>query len=152
MKGVWDVSGRSDNLSTSMHQTPSAADRSHAQPEGMRGVAAMPAAAASSREIVFVDTAAPDVDALVDVLGQTCEVVVVSETGDGLSQMMEALSTRHDMDAIHVFAHGSADDFCLGSTAMGDEMLARFGRRLQADGHGLSARGRLLLYRLFRRT
>ncbi len=152
MKGVWDVSGRSDNLSTSMHQTPCAADRSHAQPEGLRGAAAMPAAAASSREIVFVDTAAPDVDALVDVLGQTCEVVVVSETGDGLSQMMEALSTRHDMDAIHVFAHGSADDFCLGSTAMGDEMLARFGRRLQADGHGLSARGRLVLYRLFRRT
>lgn len=113
-------------------------------------VAASPSAV--PREIAFVDTAAPDLDALVDVLGQTCDVVVVHSTSDGLEQMADVLSARDAMDTIHVLAHGAPGDVRLGSTAMDDEVLARFGRVLHANGHGLSERGRLLLYRVFRRS
>lgn len=132
--------------------TTSVSDRDEAARAARRGSTHARAAAASSCEIAFVDSSAPDLDALVDVLGQTCEVVVVSATGDALAQMADALSARQDMDTIHVLAHGSAEDFRLGGTAMDDEVLARFGMRLQADGHGLNAKGRLLLYRLFRRS
>ena len=110
-------------------------------------------ASAGRREIAFLDSASPDLDALVDVLGHTCDVVVLRAAGDGLAQMADVLSARDAMDAIHVLAHGApGDDVRLGSTAMDDEVLARFGRRLHANGHGLSERGRLLLYRVFRRS
>jgi hypothetical protein len=143
---------RSGRDSKGMSQTPcNETGRETALRETPPRAAGVLAVAVPSREIVFVDTAVPDLDALVEVVGQTCEVVVLGATADALAQMEEALSARHSMDTVHVLAHGAPGAVWLGSTAMDDEVLARLGRRLRAAGHGLSATGRLLLYRVFRR-
>ena len=143
---------RSDSESNAMSQTPGTeTGREEVMREAPRRADDIRAVAAPSREIAFVDAAAPDLDALVEVVGQTCEVVVLGTTADALAQMEEALSTRHDMDTVHVFAHGAPGAVWLGNTAMDEEVLARLGGRLRADGHGLSATGRLVLYRVFRR-
>jgi len=104
----------------------------------------------SDREIVFVDTAAPDLEALVEVLGRTCDVVVLQAADDGVAAILDALTARPSVDTVHLLAHGDSGDYRLGRTAMHDQAVADLGRQLHAEGLGLGATGGLVLYRLFR--
>ena len=106
----------------------------------------------AAREVAFIDAAAPDFEALLAVLSQACEVVVVRPCSDVVAQMTEALAARLTMDTIHVFAHGHAGDFRLGGAPMDEGAFERLARHLRAQGLGPGVRGRLLLYRLFRRS
>lgn len=127
-------------------------------PDSAQGEADAPASAGSpralnaAREVAFVDTAAPDFDALLAVLSQACEVVVVRPGGDVLAQLVDALAARPAMDTIHVFAHGLAGNFRFGGAPMDEEAFERLAHHLRAEAFGPGVCSRLLLYRLFRRS
>ncbi|MFP8781489.1 Ig-like domain-containing protein, partial [Hydrogenophaga sp. RWCD_12] len=101
-------------------------------------------AAASSHEIVFVDSRVPDISAF---QGQGREVVVLTLEQDGLSQIADALSGRTDVDAIHIVSHGSDGVLTLGSTEVTTESIQSTQLTyLQSIGQALSADGDILIY------
>ncbi|MGM9428226.1 Ig-like domain-containing protein [Hydrogenophaga sp. MI9] len=101
-------------------------------------------AAASSHEIVFVDSRVPDISAF---QGQGREVVVLTLEQDGLSQIADALAGRSDVDAIHIVSHGSDGVLTLGSTEVTTESIQSTQLAyLQSIGQSLTADGDILIY------
>ncbi|MGM9428227.1 DUF4347 domain-containing protein [Hydrogenophaga sp. MI9] len=101
-------------------------------------------AAASSHEIVFVDSRVTDISAF---QGQGREVVVLTLEQDGLSQIADALAGRSDVDAIHIVSHGSDGVLTLGSTEVTTESIQSTQLAyLQSIGQSLTADGDILIY------
>jgi Domain of unknown function (DUF4347) len=113
-------------------------------------------------EIVFVDAAVPDAQALIDAVlaarapGADVEVVQISADADGLRQITDVLAAESGIDAIHIISHGGAGQLQLGSgivdanalNAGADALSAcrrsalRLRRRRGREGAGLRAGAR----------
>ncbi|MEO8629176.1 MAG: DUF4347 domain-containing protein, partial [Betaproteobacteria bacterium] len=89
------------------------------------------AAEHARREIVFVDTAAPEYQALVDdvrsqsTLQRQLDVVVLDSSRDGIAQITEALAGAHDVDAIHIVSHGAPGNIQVGGTQINANVIDR---------------------------
>ncbi len=109
-----------------------------------------------SREVVFVDAAVPDAQALLDGVlaarpdGAEIEVVYLHGGSDGLSQISEWLANGHantnDIDAIHIVSHGASGQLRLGSSNIGLDGLQARDAELQRWGTALSADADILIY------
>ena len=68
---------------------------------------------AATRELVFLDTSVEDYQQLLDDLwnnddlSREIEVVLLSNSRDGIDQISEALAERSDLDSIHFVTHGT---------------------------------------------
>ncbi|MBV1928810.1 MAG: DUF4347 domain-containing protein, partial [Gammaproteobacteria bacterium] len=75
-------------------------------------------------ELVVVDTATPDYQAIIDDIRaqsgeeRIIEVVLLDAQSDGVEQLNELLSHYSDLDALHIISHGNA-----GSIALGDSSI-----------------------------
>ncbi|MCA9169585.1 MAG: DUF4347 domain-containing protein, partial [Planctomycetales bacterium] len=76
----------------------------------------------SVRELVFVDSSIPDYDQLLSDLttrleyGRSLEVVLLSDSRDGIEQITTALAAYDNLDAVHFVSHGTDRAVKLGNT------------------------------------
>ncbi len=70
------------------------------------------------REIAFIDASLEDVDNLVAAMGPNVEVHILNPARDGVEQMAEVLSSRQDISAIHILAHGRSGTLDLGTAKL----------------------------------
>ena len=101
-------------------------------------------------ELVFVDTRAPDEQALIEGLTDAderqIEVVRLDPDHDGVQQISEALATRSGVDAVHVLSHGEPGAVQLGSTTLNFESLLANATKIRTWGDALSEQADLLIY------
>ena len=103
-------------------------------------------------EIVFIDAAVPDLQALQQDLaaqveaGRDIEVIVLRSDEDGLSRITDVLAGRSDVAAIHLISHGSDGQVRLGSTMLDAQTLLQRAGDVAQWGSALTADGDLLIY------
>ncbi|WP_313409447.1 DUF4347 domain-containing protein [Stutzerimonas kunmingensis] len=98
------------------------------------------------QSVYFVDSSLADLDTLLAGLPQGAEVVLLQPDQDGLTQMVEALAGRSDIDALHVLTHGAPGAINLGSSTLDSATLADAADSLQTIGQSLSADADILFY------
>ncbi len=97
-------------------------------------------------EIVFIDTAIADYQALVDGIRAGVEVILIDGASDGLAQIAAALAGRAGIEAVHLFSHGAPGVLQLGATLLDDAGLAGRGAELAVLREALAPGADLLLY------
>ena len=100
----------------------------------------------SLNQIVFIDSAVADPATLIAGLNPGIEVVMLQAGSDGLGQIDAALAGRSDLDALHIYSHGSAGLITLGSIRLSSANLEQFQSTLRDIGSHLSANADILLY------
>ncbi|WP_281173349.1 DUF4347 domain-containing protein [Azospirillum halopraeferens] len=105
-----------------------------------------PAANDGRLEIAFIDPAVAGWTALVEGVRPGVEVVLLSASGDGMTQIAGYLALRGGVDAIHVMSHGSTGRLALGTASLDLAALGRYDEELGAIRAALSERGDLLIY------
>ena len=111
-----------------------------------------PAAQETSHEIVFVDTATPDYQRLVDDMLRRAdeqrhlEVVLLDSDSNGIDRISVALNGRHDISAIHIISHGSDGEVQLGAARLNFDSLLQNAGQIRGWGQALSGDADLLIY------
>ncbi|HEX2826786.1 MAG TPA: Ig-like domain-containing protein [Burkholderiales bacterium] len=104
----------------------------------------------SRRELVIVDGAVGDYQALVDALqagrDTPLDVYVLDPAADGVRQIGEILAARRDVAAVHLVSHGSAGALELGSTVLDSAALQRDRDSIAAWRDALAADADFLIY------
>jgi hypothetical protein len=103
-------------------------------------------AAPQASVLVFIDSALPDYQTLVDAIPADAEVHVIDAGVDGFAYMAEVMDERSDIDAVHVLGHGSAGAATLGSAVLNTYSLSDYSDELAAIGEAMTAEGDILLY------
>ncbi len=123
---------------------PAELERLHANDE------AAPAAVESRRELVFVDAGIAEREALLRDLesagSRWLEVVVLDGDRDGVLQIAEVLGRHAELDAVHVFSHGSAGGVRLGNGWLDADTLPRHHAEVARWGDALAPGADLLFY------
>ncbi|MBI5759209.1 MAG: DUF4347 domain-containing protein, partial [Planctomycetales bacterium] len=110
------------------------------------------AAPTMRREIVFIDEAVPDAEALFDDLAahqqprRELTVIRVDSRRDGVEQISQALATDVVWDAVHIISHGSRDGFQIGSTWLNATSVAGYSADIQNWRQTLSTEADLFVY------
>ncbi|MBI4617118.1 MAG: DUF4347 domain-containing protein [Planctomycetes bacterium] len=119
-------------------------------PEGqLRELAAESAGeptAPGGEEIVFIDGHLSDAQGLASAALPGAEVHVLDPGADGLHQILDILSGRSGVSAVHVLSHGSAGAVEIGSAVLDSSTLDARAEDLALLGRALSQDGDLLLY------
>jgi Domain of unknown function (DUF4347)/Bacterial Ig domain/Beta-propeller repeat/Bacterial cadherin-like domain len=103
-------------------------------------------------ELVFVDAATPDRQAIIDDIAartgdeRRLEVIVVDRDSDGIAAISAALGAAKDVSAIHIIGHGSDGAMQLGGTRLNFDSLLDNATRIKQWGDALAADADLLLY------
>lgn len=112
-------------------------------------------AAATIRELVFVDPSVKDYDALVASAlkmreGQQTpadvEVVVLDGTRNGIEQITTWLAQYDDIDAVHIISHGDEASLRLGSATLSGDALGDHADLLERWSDALSGDADILIY------
>src|SRR4249920_872723 len=121
-------------------------------PDALQPTTAPTQAAASSHEIVFIDSRVPDAMQRADELmqqrgnGRLFDIVVLQAGEDGIAQINRVLAGEHNLAAIHILSHGSDGAIEIGSTRLDAARLAVDAGSVARWGESLAAGGDLLLY------
>ncbi|MBB3117620.1 Ig-like domain-containing protein [Pseudoduganella violacea] len=108
--------------------------------------AAPPAAPAPEKQVVFVDAALANSQALLGQLPPGAEVVLLEAGQDGLAQIAQWAGRHHGYGAMHIVSHGQRAGLVLGGTALNTAALDARQGELAAIGGALRPGGDILLY------
>jgi len=98
-------------------------------------------------EIVFIDAAVEDRDTLIAGIDPSIEIVMLDSDRDGVEQIADALSSRSDVDAIHILSHGRSGTLDLGSTKLTEaSMKGRHADEMAVIRNALSQDADILIY------
>ncbi len=113
-------------------------------------VTASDSGAEASFEIVFVDTATPDYQTLVDGLvgdpNRHFEVIYIDSDQDGLKVISDHLASASEVDAIHLISHGAPGEIELGNQRLTEDLLVDNATRVAAWSTAFSQDGDILIY------
>ncbi|MGQ9372115.1 DUF4347 domain-containing protein, partial [Azospirillum sp. A39] len=137
-------SGRAPDLAGSAEAALPASQTTLPGPVTLR--AADPAANDGRFEIAFIDPAVAGWPALVEGVRPGVEVVLLSDSGDGMTQIAGYLARHDGVDAVHVLSHGSSGRLALGTARLDPAALGQYEQELGAIRGALSDRGDLLIY------
>ncbi|MEM7578444.1 MAG: DUF4347 domain-containing protein, partial [Cyanobacteria bacterium P01_A01_bin.80] len=98
------------------------------------------------REIAFVDSQLPNYQSLIDGFDENVQVFLLNGNDNGLNQITQTLENYQNLDAIHLFSHGSAGGVELGNVLLTQDNLTNYQNQLQAWGNSLTVDGDLLFY------
>ena len=107
---------------------------------------------ARSHEVVFVDTATPDYQSLVDDIRshsggeRQVEVILLDHGADGIREITDVLSTRKDVSAVHIIGHGADGQVELGKDTLNFESLLQNATQIKSWGNALAPGADLLIY------
>ncbi len=102
-----------------------------------------------NQDVFFVNDDIEGLDTLLtDLTEQNSDalIVVLDSKTEGIAQMSETLSTLEDVDAIHLFSHGTAGTVKLGSTWLDNDNLDTYSDEISGWSASLSEEGDILLY------
>ncbi len=74
--------------------------------------------ATTNRELVFIDADVIDPKKLLIGLKQGVETIILDRDRDGIEQITSALSSRNNISAVHIVAHGKPGLLTLGNTKL----------------------------------
>ncbi|MEZ5933639.1 MAG: DUF4347 domain-containing protein [Alphaproteobacteria bacterium] len=98
-------------------------------------------------EVVFVDRSIDDLATFVASIESSYEVILLDTDRDGVEQIAEVLSTRSDVDAIHIVSHGNQAELFLGTASLTSEsMNERYKEELAVINQALSEEADILIY------
>lgn len=100
----------------------------------------------TSRLLVLVDSTVQDYQQLIADLPTTAEVVILDSQQDGVEQISQILVDRHDLDGIHLVAHGQPGALQLGTTRLDAKALSQYARLIQAWGKAFKQQAALFIY------
>ncbi|TWU59988.1 Serine-aspartate repeat-containing protein D precursor [Rubripirellula tenax] len=104
------------------------------------------------RELLIIDTQVSNYQQLVDDLMQSqsgsreLEIVFLDADRNGIDQITELLSTRNDLDAIHLISHGEDGAIRIGNSWLTSESLTGYAGDVANWGASLSIGGDVLIY------
>lgn len=96
--------------------------------------------------IVFIDSHIANYQSLIEQLPVGSEVILLDTERDGLLQIVAALQSRFELDAIDIISHGTPGALMLGSAELNSANLASYAEQLTEIGTHLSDSGDILLY------
>jgi len=99
-----------------------------------------------SSRIVFIDSLIVDYQSLIPQIPSDSEIVVLDRDKDGVTQILAALRSRFELDAIDIISHGTPGALMLGSGELNRANLASYAEQLTEIGTHLSDSGDILLY------
>ena len=98
-------------------------------------------------QITVIDTQLHDYQVLEEAaLEAGLEVILLSGSGDGVSELAAALKGRSGIDALHILSHGSNGQISLGGTSLNGDTLESYSDEMAVIREALSEEGDLLLY------
>ncbi|MEN0040353.1 MAG: Ig-like domain-containing protein [Pseudomonadota bacterium] len=101
----------------------------------------------SGKQIAFVAADIPNAAELIGSLDPDIEVVLLNSASPGLSQISDALLLQSNVDAVHIFSHGSSGSLALGGPELTVETMASlYANDLASIGGALSQHGDILIY------
>lgn len=112
----------------------------------MRNIYPPPYAQIIRQKLFIFDAALPDLLTLTSVLPTDAEIHFIDAEKDGVEQLALILQGRTDIDALHIFTHGSAGSLLLGNTSLSLANLNNYALPLSHIGSALSPTGDILLY------
>ncbi|HHD56850.1 MAG TPA: DUF4347 domain-containing protein, partial [Desulfobulbaceae bacterium] len=74
------------------------------------------------------------------------EVIILNDQQDGIAQVSDILTDRHDLDAVHIITHGSSGSLALGDDWLHTDALTAESTQITGWGNALSEDGDILLY------
>ncbi|WP_297696753.1 DUF2341 domain-containing protein, partial [uncultured Eudoraea sp.] len=110
------------------------------------------AAEQQSQEVVFVDADVDNYQQLVDDLtknedgSRNIEVVVLDQDKDGIEEISEFLSTRDELDAVHIISHGDDGSIQLGNTELNADTLEQNNLKIALWANSFAETGDILIY------
>ncbi|MEO1592934.1 MAG: DUF4347 domain-containing protein, partial [Cyanobacteria bacterium J06632_22] len=100
---------------------------------------------AQSRSIAFVDAGLSSVDELM--LGlEGSQIVLIDTARDGIAQITSTLAEYEDLEAVHIFSHGTDGLLQLGDTILSNQTVEGYGESLQQWAASLTAEADLMIY------
>ena len=106
-----------------------------------------------TNELVFVDTATPDYQQLIDQMresalgqGRHLEFVLIDQERDGIRRITDTLAKKSDLDAIHIVSHAQDGAVQLGSAKLDFETLLKRAAAVKSWGSALTESGDILFY------
>lgn len=103
-------------------------------------------AEAPQREVAFVDKSVAGYEDIAAGLAGQFDVYFIEAGEDGLSQIVDTLQGMEQVDAIHIFSHGSEGELHLGGMTLDAGNLDAYQGQLEKLGDYISVDGDLLLY------
>lgn len=103
---------------------------------------------ADPKQVVFIDSRAPDIQALIAGVQPGELVFVLDPTSDGVQQIADILAANNltNLDSISIVGHGASGEIDLGTTVLNDADLAVHAAALSTIGAALAPGGDLALY------
>ncbi len=98
--------------------------------------------------IYFIDASVSNYQSIENELGASATIVVLQPNKNGLEQITNYLAVANatNLDAIHIFSHGSAGELLLGNSTVSTDTLNQHADLLAKIGQSLSSTGDILLY------
>ena len=103
-------------------------------------------------EVVFVDTAVPDYQKLVqDITANSnaqhqYDVVLLKPGADGIKQITQTLAGMHDVSAVHIISHGADGEVQLGGATLNFDSLLKNASQIKGWGQALAPGADMLIY------
>ncbi|MCL1470075.1 Calx-beta domain-containing protein, partial [Argonema antarcticum] len=96
--------------------------------------------------IVFIDSTVPDYQSLVAGVKPGTDVIIIYPTGDEVNQITQYITSRNEINTIHIVSHGSPGSLQLGSSTLNSGNLHTYGSQLQQWRNSLTDDADILLY------
>ena len=74
-------------------------------------------------EVAFIDPNIQNYQSLIDGIRPEVEIIIIDGNQDGFAQMAEILSGMKNLDAIHIFSHGSSGQIRMGTVTLETDAL-----------------------------
>ena len=100
-------------------------------------------------EVIFIDSAVPDIEQLLDDLsnsGRDAEVFVLDADRDGIDQITEVLDSRSGVESVHIVSHAEGGAVKLGNLWLGESNLSGYAGQFASWQGALSSDADILFY------
>jgi ELWxxDGT repeat protein len=99
-----------------------------------------------SRSLLFIDSAVPDAQTLVENLAVDTEVHVLRSDEDAITQITQSLFGQSGIATLQIISHGKPGGIQLGASWLDWQTLPRYVNQLKTWGQALTADADILLY------
>ncbi|WP_316860904.1 DUF4347 domain-containing protein [uncultured Cohaesibacter sp.] len=101
----------------------------------------------TATSIVFIDSSVDNIEDLIADIDSSCELVIIDSETDGVDLIADILSSRSDIDSIHIISHSEAGTLYLGTAVLDiDSMSGEYADELAAIGDALTDDADILVY------
>lgn len=98
------------------------------------------------KHVVFVDSAVPEIDSLVDSVNKEhTEIVVIDAQTDAIAEITQTLASYGDLSSVQIISHGSSGQLSLGGASITEQSLLDKKHAIASWSDALTIDGDILL-------